>query len=296
MRIFVTGASGWVGSAVVSELIGAGHQVLGLARSDKSAAAIEALGASVHRGSLDAPDSLRAAVRASDAVIHTAFNHDFSKFVDNCKADARAIEVIGEELKGSTRPMLVTGGLALLASGRAATEDDVPSPNANVPRMSEAAAAKVAAAGVRASVVRLPPSVHGLGDHGFVPHLIQIARDKGAAAYIGEGNNPWSGVHRLDAARLYRLAIERGVGQERYHAVEEPSVPFKDIAALIGRRLHVPVVSKSGAEAAEHFDWFAGFAGLEMYASSEGTRKLLGWEPLQPPLLKDLDQPGYFGA
>jgi nucleoside-diphosphate-sugar epimerase len=296
MRIFVTGASGWVGSAVVQELLGAGHKVLGLARSDSAAAAIKAAGAEVQHGSLDTPDSLRGAVRSCDAVIHTAFNHDFSKFVENCNADARAIEIMGEELKGSERPMLVTGGLALLASGRPATEEDVPSPNANVPRMSEAAAAKVAAQGVRASVVRLPPSVHGLGDHGFVPHLIQLARDKQAAAFIDKGDNHWAGVHRLDAARVFRLAIERGVGGERYHAVEEPSVPFKAIAAVIGHRLGVPVVSRSGEAASEHFGWFAGFAGLEMYATSERTRKLLNWEPKQPPLLDDLDQPGYFGA
>jgi nucleoside-diphosphate-sugar epimerase len=292
MRVFLTGATGFVGSAIVRELITSGHQVLGLARSDTGAETLASMGAEVHRGSLENPESLRDGARKADAVIHTAFNHDFSRFAENCADDRRAIEAIGAVLEGSRRPMLVTAGLALLAPGRIATEADKASPD--FPRVSETAAAAVASRGVCISTVRLAPSTHGAGDHGFVPHLIGLAREKGVAAYIGDGNNRWPGVHRLDAARLYRLALEQGVESGPYHAVDDEGVSFKAIAEVIGRRLGVPVVSKTPEEASEHFGWFARFAGMDIPSSSARTRSALGWKPEQPGLIADLDQPHYF--
>jgi nucleoside-diphosphate-sugar epimerase len=292
MRVFVTGATGWVGSAVVEELIGAGHKVTGLARSDEKAAALAATGADVLRGTLDDLDALHGAASAADAVIHTAFNHDFSKFAENAQQDRRAIETLGHALAGSDRPLLVTSGLAHLAPGRLATEKDVPAPDPSFPRRSEAAARALAERGVRAATIRLAPSVHGLGDHGFIPILIAMAREKGVSAYIGEGLNRWSGVHRLDAGRLYRLALEQGANEPAYHAVADEGAPFKDIAEVIGRRLGLPVETRGR----EHFGWFADFAGADLAASSERTRSLLGWQPTGPGLLSDIDQPGYYAV
>ncbi|MBW7963828.1 SDR family oxidoreductase [Bradyrhizobium sp. BR 10261] len=290
MRVFVTGATGFVGSAVVAELIAAGHNVTGLARSDAGAAALAAVGAKVHRGSLEDHASLRSGAASSDGVLHLGFNHDFSKFLDNCELDRRAILALGEELKGSDRPLIVTSGVALLAPGRLATEDDEAAHR--FPRVSESTALSLE--GVRAAVVRLPPTTHGEGDHGFVPILINLARQKGVAAYIGDGTNRWPAGHRVDAARVYRLALEQGATAPRYHAIAEEGIPFKTITEVIGKRLGLPVVSKSQHEAAEHFGWFAQFAGADVPTSSAKTRALLGWQPKEKGLIEDLDQPYYF--
>lgn len=295
MRVFLTGATGFVGSAVTAELLAAGHSVLGLVRSETAAASLTAAGAEPHRGDLEDLESLRRGAEVADAVIHTGFIHDFSRFKENCEIDRRAIETLGAVLAGSDRPLIVTSGTALVASPGLATEDMAPPAISHNPRVSEQAAARAAEGGTRIGIVRLAPSVHGDGDHGFVPLLIRLAREKGVAAYIGEGQNRWPGVHRLDAARLYRLVLEKGTANSRYHAAAEEGVTFREIAEVIGRRLGLPVVSKSGQDATDHFGWFTHFAGIDNPTSSEWTRRELGWEPTGPGLIADIDGPVYFG-
>ena len=307
MRIFVTGASGWIGSAVVPELIDAGHQVVGLARSDESAAAISAAGAQVHRGALDDVDSLRRGADASDGVIHLAFRHDLAfsgDFGGAADADRCAIETFGDALAGSDRPLVIASGVLGLAPGRVGTEHDghgrapdaaamAGGPN---PRMVNAEITlSFASRGIRSSVVRLAPTVHGDGDTGFVPALIGMARARGVAGYIGDGSSRWPAVHRFDAASLFRLALENAPAGSTLHGVAEEGVPTRDIAEVIGRNLNVPVVSVSPAESSDHFSWLAAFLAADSPTSSEVTRELLGWQPTRPGLINDLAQGHYFG-
>lgn len=296
MKIFVTGATGFVGSAVVQELIDAGHQVLGLARSEASAKSLAAAGAQAHRGNLTDLESLRSGAAAADAVIHVGFNHDFSNYAAAVQTDTRAIEALGDALVGSDRRLVVTSGtLVLQRKGPLVTEDDTPDPA--FPRKSEDALLAVSSRGVNISVVRLPPSVHGDGDHGFVPRLISIAREKGASAYIGDGLNRWAAVHRLDAAHLYRLVVEKApAGVSHYHGIGDEGIATREIAQAIGRRLNVPVVSKSREEATEHFTWLGHFFAMDGAASSQWTQKQLGWKPKQVGLITDLEQGSYFEA
>jgi nucleoside-diphosphate-sugar epimerase len=296
MRVFVTGATGFIGSAIVQELIHSGHQVLGLTRSDAGGQSLIAAGAEAHRGDLEDPDSLRSGAANSDAVIHTAFIHDFSKFKENCEIDGRAIGVLGSTLEGTDRQLIVTATVGMLAPGRLATEDDDHVPvSAMMPRASEEAAASVASRGVRVSVVRLP-QVHDPVKQGLITYAIAVARAKGVSAYVGEGGNRWSAVHVLDCARLYRLALDKGAAGARYHAVGEEGLPFREIAETIGRGLKLPTVSLSAEQAGEHFGWLGLFAGLDMRASSVHTREKLGWNPTGPGLIPDLENVRYFPA
>jgi nucleoside-diphosphate-sugar epimerase len=294
MKIFVTGATGFVGSAIVRELIGAGHKVIGLARSDAGAKSLTVAGAQVHRGDLKDLESLRSGAAMSDGVIHTGFIHDFSKFAENCEIDKRAIGVLGSALEGSERPLLVTSGLATVAEGRIPTEEDAPLPvSPAYPRASEATANTLLKRGVRVSVMRLP-QVHDTVKQGLVSYLTAVARQKGVSAYVGDGLNRWAAVHVLDTARLYRLALEKQEAGARYHAVAEEGVPVRGIAEALGRGLKVPVVSKSAEEAAAHFGFLGMFVSRDLIGSSVQTQRRLGWRPTGRGLLADLDGANYF--
>jgi nucleoside-diphosphate-sugar epimerase len=287
MRVFVTGATGFVGSAVVKELISAGHGVLGMARSDEGAKALAANGAEVHRGSLEDLDSLGKGARVSDAVLHLGFIHDWSKFAENCEVDRRAIEALGSALAGSNKLLIVTAGTGGLAGpGQTSTEDDDVPANFPFPRVSEQTVLSLK--GVRASVIRLP-QVHDTVKQGLVTYAVQVAREKGVSAYVGDGHNRWAAAHISDVARLYRLALEKNEAGAKYHAVAEEGVPLRDIAEVIGRRLKLPVKSIAPEECQAFFGWLAMFMGHDLLASSEKTRKKLSWNPTGPGLIADLE-------
>ncbi|HTT85358.1 MAG TPA: SDR family oxidoreductase [Rhizomicrobium sp.] len=292
MRVFITGAAGFIGMVTTRELIANGHEVLGLARSDANAEALEKLGAGVHRGSLEDLDSLRKGAKETDGTIHLAFIHDFSKFAENGQIDKRAIDAMGNVLAGSDKPFIVTSGTLLVAPGRLATEEDPVRPG--LPRVSEEAGLGFAARGVRAMAVRLPQVHGGDGRCGLVNYLLDIAREKGVSAYIADGGNRWSGAHRLDVARLYRLALEKGRAGTSYHAVADEGVTARDIAEIVGRHLKLPVTSIAPEKAAEHFGMMATFAGMDGPASSALTQRWLGWKPTGIGLIADISRPGYF--
>ncbi|MEU5703549.1 SDR family oxidoreductase [Streptomyces aurantiacus] len=308
MRVFITGASGWIGSAVVPELIGAGHQVVGLARSDASAAALTQAGAEVRRGTIDDLDALRAGAAESDGVIHLAFKHDIAfsgGFDAAADADRLAIDTFGDALAGSDRPFVIASGLLGLAPGKVATEQDGQASDPAAPHGTSGPARRLANAqatvalaerGVRSSVLRLPPTVHGDGDHGFLATIVAVAREKGVSGYIGDGANRWPAVHRSDAARLFRLALESAPAGSTLHAVSDEGVPIRAVAEVIGRHLDLPVVPVSPDDAAGHFTWLGALIGLDSPASSARTRELLGWQPVQPGLIADLEKGHYFAT
>lgn len=291
MRTFVTGATGFIGAAVVEELIGAGHHVVGLARSDASADALTRMGAQVHQGDLSDTDSLADGARAADGVIHLAFIHDFSRYEENAETDRLATAALADAMAGSGKPLVVTSGTAVLAPGRVGLETDPPTAQT---RAKSELVLSVAERGVRVSVVRLPPTVHGAGDHAFVPALIDLARRTGVSGYIGEGANRWPAVHRRDAARLFRLALETGAPGSRFHGAAEEGIPVRAIAEAIGEGLGVPIRSIPADAASAHFDWLAGFVGMDAPASSAITRETLDWDPREPDLLTDMRTSGYF--
>ena len=284
MKVFVTGATGFIGSAVVQELIGAGHQALGLARNDAAAEVLATMGAEVHRGDLSDPESLAAGAKASDGVAHLAFIHDFSNFMASVAADRQAIQAIADALEGTDKPFVSTFGVLLMTPGRLLTENDSAPPQANPRAATESVVMDAAGRGVRASLMRLAPTVHGAGDGGFVPMLIGLARQKGYAAYIGEGDNRWPAVHRLDAARLYRLALEKAAPGTRLHAIAEEGIPMRQIAEAIGEGLGLPVRSVTPDEAPGYYGWMAMFAGSDAPTSSAITRETMGWTPQEPDL------------
>lgn len=296
MRVFVTGAAGFIGAATTKELIANGHQVIGLARNDANADSLNKMGAQVHRGSLEDVDSLKSGARNSDGVIHLAFIHDFSKFAENGQIDKRAIEAMGSVLEGTNKPFVVTSGTGLLAPGRLATEDDAAHSGEGIPRVSESAAFAFANRGVRASAIRLPQVHGGEGKAGFIGYLYEVAKAKGVSAYVGDGSNRWPSAHRDDVAVLYRLALEKGRAGAPYHAVAEEGVPVRPMAELFGKVLNVPVKSITQDEAFAHYGFLAMFAGLDMPASSAKTQAELGWKPKQIGLMEDIGQPGYWPA
>ena len=296
MRVFVTGATGFIGEALVRELRTAGHQVLGLARNDDAADKLVRLGIEAHRGDLADIASLAAGARACEGVIHTAFIHDFSAYAAAAETDRLAVEAMADALEGSGKPFVLTSGTALLAPGRIGTEEDAPAPEsaASLRARTEVAALTSAGRGVRASVVRLPPSVHGIGDHGFVPALIEIARRSGVSAFIDDGANRWPAVHRLDAVRLYRLALEQAAPGSRLHGVAEEAITLQAIAETIGAGLGIPVRSLTQDQGRTHFDWLAAFVAIDNPTSSARTREALGWIPKESGLLTDMKESGYF--
>lgn len=298
MRVFVTGATGWVGSALVADLIAAGHDVSGLARSDEAAARLRAAGAEVHPGSLEDLDSLRRGAELSDGVIHLAYVHDFSKFEDNARIDHAAIEALGSRLAGSNRPLVIASGVPGSAvAGQVATEHDTGELSAAGGRRgNERLALSFAERGVRSASVRLAPTVHGSGDHGFIARVIAIAREKGVSAYIGDGCNRWPAVHRLDAARLFCIALEKAPAGTVLHGIGEEGIAIRAIAETIGRQLDVPVVSLSTDSACDHFGFLAGFLAADLPTSSEETRRRFDWEPVEPGLIRDLEAAHYFEA
>ncbi|RYJ45457.1 SDR family oxidoreductase [Flavobacterium beibuense] len=293
MRVFVTGASGFVGSAIVNELLNADMEVLGLVRSESSAEKLKETGADILMGDIHDPDIIRKGATSCDAVIHTAFNHDFSKYSDSCEEDRKIIEIFSDALAGTQKPLVITSAVGILRSEKAITEDDKPASSTSVPRAaSEEAALAALAKGVNTYIVRLP-IVHGKNDHGFIPIVIEMDKEKGQCSYIGEGLNRWPAVHREDAASLYRLIVEKQPEQKVFHPVAEEGIPFKEIAKTISKGISLPLKSLNHDEAEAHFTWFTHFAGMDGYTSSEKTRSILGWKPQQIGMLEDMNK-NYF--